>query len=248
MEIKVIIIDDERRGITALQKLLEKYCEHITVIATADNISEGEKIIRNLQPHVVFLDIEMPGGDGFKLLEAFEKIDFEVIFVTAFQEYAIKAIKFLASDYLLKPVKISELQETIRKVRGNLVKRQPKQITRSSSDNNSNSFNKLILTTLEGYYPVSLEEITYCRADDSYTHFYMQNGKHYIVSRQLKEFEQTLSAYNFFRIHKSFLVNMNHIELINKADGGITVVMNNKDELPVSFRKKDEFIGKLKTI
>ncbi|MGN6567188.1 MAG: LytR/AlgR family response regulator transcription factor [Flavipsychrobacter sp.] len=245
METKVIIVDDEKRGITALHKLLDNYCEHISVVATADNIDTAEIAIRKFHPDIVFLDIEMPDGDGFNLLERFDSIDFAVIFVTAFQEYAIKAIKISAFDYLLKPVKISELQETVRRAQINIPE---KQMVSQSIVANPNCFNKLMLATMEGYYLVKLEEILYCKANDSYTHFYMQNGKHYVVSKPLKEFEESLAPYNFFRIHKSFLVNMNHIELVNKLDGGITVVMNSKEQLPVSFRKKDEFIEKLRTI
>ncbi|MBS1688060.1 MAG: response regulator transcription factor [Bacteroidetes bacterium] len=246
METKVIIVDDEKRGITALQKLLEKYCTNISVAATADNIDNAEIAIRKFPPDLVFLDIEMPDGSGFNLLERFDSIDFHVIFVTAFQEYAIKAIKFSAFDYLLKPVKISELQETVRRAQTNINKKQSNAL--QSVITTANPFNKLMLATMEGYYLVKPEEVLYCKADDSYTHFYLQNGKHYIVSKPLKEFEQVLIPYNFFRIHKSFLVNMNHIELVNKLDGGITVVMNSKDQLPVSFRKKDEFIEKLRAI
>lgn len=248
MEIKVIIVDDEQRGITAMQKLLERYCEQIQVVAVANNINDAENKIRMLKPDVVFLDIEMPGGNGFKLLDKFDVIDFEVIFVTAFLEYAITAIKVSALDYLLKPVKILELQLAIKKVKEAIANKQKIQQDANLTTNNYNPLKKIILTTVEGYYPVRLEEISYCKANDNYTHFYMQNGKHHIASKPLKEFEQTLSYYNFFRIHKSFLINMDHIELVNKDNGGVTVIMDNRDELPVSFRKKEEFIEKLRTM
>jgi two-component system LytT family response regulator len=249
MEIKVIIVDDEQRGIIAMQTLLEKYCEQVIVAAVANDIIVAENKIREINPDVVFLDIEMPGGDGFKLLDKFEIIDFEVIFVTAFLEHAIRAIKASAIDYLLKPVNISELQQAIKKVQEVVLrKKRSQQGAVLQSANNFNPLKKLILTTVDGYYPVKLQEIAYCKANDSYTHFYMQNGKHYIASKSLKEFEEVLSGYNFFRIHKSFLINMDHIELVNKESGGISVIMDNQDTLPVAFRKKEEFIEKLRTM
>lgn len=114
-------------------------------------------------------------------------------------------------------------------------------------EKNINPFNKIILSTIEGYYPIKPEEIVYCRADDSYTHFYMQSGQHYVVSRNLKDYEATLSPHNFFRIHKSYMVNINHVRMVKKADG-ITVLMSNNIELPISFRKKDAFINFIKNL
>lgn len=246
--IKAVIIDDEIRGAEALKALLENYCDGVTVSGIAYNITDGNILISKTNPDVVFLDIEMPGGSGFDLLQPMKEINFSVIFVTAYQEYALKAIKFSALDYLLKPVIVSELQETIEKVKK---VRTPKSNERlhllHEVIDHVNPFNKMILSTMEGFYPVKLEHILYCRADDSYTHFYLQDGKHHIVSRQLKEFEEMLVSHNFFRIHKSYLINLNHVEIVNRING-FTVVMSNNDHLPIASRKKDEFIERLKNM
>lgn len=248
MELKALIVDDEERGISVLSQLISKYCTGISVEGTASDIANAEALLKKNKPDVLFLDIEMPGGDCFQLLEKYNDISFDVIFVTAYQEYAIKAIKFSALDYLLKPVKIEDLQAAVEKV---------KKRKRDGNDNRErydhfrsvmnepNPFKKIILSTMEGFYPVRVDEIIYCRADDSYTHFYLVGHKHYVVSKSLKEFEEMFVHLNFFRIHKSYLINLNHIERINKADG-VTVVMSSNDELPVSFRKKDEFIGMIR--
>ncbi len=251
MKIRVIIVDDEERGIIALRELINNYCTDVQIVGTATNIADAESLIKEKEPDLVFLDIEIPGSNGFQLLEKFNEINFEVIFVTAYQEYAIKAIKFSALDYLLKPVRISELQSAIEKIK----KKHHSQTENNTGKyhffktmiNEANPFKKIILSTMEGYYPVKIEDIIYCKADDSYTHFYLQAGKHYIVSKQLKDFDDILQPHNFFRIHKSYLININHIEKVTKTDG-IGVIMSNHEELPVSFRKKDEFIEKIKSI
>jgi two-component system, LytTR family, response regulator len=250
MSIKALIIDDEERGIVALAQLVEKYCKDVIVEGTAMNVADAETLIKSRLPDVVFLDIEMPGGNGFQLLEKFEEVNFEIIFVTAYHEYAIKAIRFSALDYLLKPVKITDLQsaiERIRKRRGNGSGDSEKYRFFKSIINEPNPFKKIILSTMDGYFPIRFEEIIYCRADDSYTHFYLSGNKHHVVSRHLKEFEEMLVPHHFYRIHKSYLVNLNHIERIGKADG-FTVFMSNNDELPVSFRKKEEFISLIKKL
>ncbi len=247
MNIKAIIVDDEERGISALQKLIENYCKEVKVEATASDITDAEMKIRAINPDIVFLDIEMPGGSGFELLEKFDEINFNIVFVTAYQEHAIRAIRFSALDYLLKPVKIDDLRQAVERVKmKHAEKNNEKYRFLKNTLSQANPFNRIILTTMEGYYPVKIEEIIYCKADDSYTHFYLPDGKHHIVSKQLKEYEDLLEHHNFFRIHKSFLINLNHIEKILKTDG-TSVVMSNKDELPVSLRKKDEFIFKLRS-
>jgi len=248
MKIKAAIVEDEIRGANALRQLLETYCEDVSVSGVAYNVSEGRALIDKTNPDLVFLDIEMPGGSGFDLLQTMTEVNFSVIFVTAYQEYALKAIKFSALDYLLKPVKVSELQDTIEKVKKIYAPRNNERYhLLNEVIDQVNPFNKMILSTMEGFYPVKLEDILYCKADDSYTHFYLKDGKHHIVSKQLKEFEEMLVTHNFFRIHKSYLINLNHVEIVNRING-FTVVMTNNEQLPIAFRKKDEFIDRLKSM
>ena len=248
MKIKAAIIEDEIRGAEALKTLLETYCEDVTVAGIAHNITDGKALIDETEPDVVFLDIEMPGGSGFDLLQPMKEVNFSIIFVTAYEEYAVKAIKFSAMDYLLKPVMIPDLRETVEKAKKiQAVKNMERLHLLHDVIDRANPFNKMILTTMEGFYPVKLEHILYCKADDSYTHFYLQDGKHHLVSKQLKEFEEMLVSHNFFRIHKSYLINLNHVEIVNRING-FTVVMTNKDHLPIASRKKDEFIDRLKNM
>jgi two-component system, LytTR family, response regulator len=248
MEMKAIIVDDEERGIIALQQLLQMYCTGIVVAGTATNIKDAENKIREMQPDIVFLDIEMPGGNGFRLLERFDNITFDIIFVTAYNNYAIKAIKFAALDYILKPVKDTELQEAVEKVIKNKAKKESEKYRfLKETFSKSNTFNKIVLQSTEEYHLVKLEDIVYCKASDNYTYFHMNDGRHYIVSKQLKDYEEILVPHNFFRIHKTYLININHVEKISKADG-LSVIMTNRDELPVSFRKKDEFIERIKSL
>ena len=245
--LKAIIVDDEERGINALSKLIENYCPDIQVIATARNVEEASLAIKELKPEIVFLDIEMPEKSGFDLLNSFDHIDFEIVFITAFQEYAIKAIKFAALDYLLKPVNISELVEVIEKfkIKKAGISSREKYAILKQSLSTANAFKKIILTDAENFHFVNIEDILYCKAEDNYTRFVAINDKKYIVSRLLKEYDDLLHMNNFFRIHKSYLVNMNHVEKVIKKDGA-SVLMSNKEELPVSSRKKDEFFTFLK--
>lgn len=245
MAISVVIVDDEERGIVALTQLILRYCDDAAVAGTATNISDAADIIRAREPDVVFLDIEMPGGNGFQLLEQFDPIPFETIFVTAYQEYALKAIRFSALDYLLKPVKVAELKAALERVRNRKFLKSKEQFEMLGSAFREPSFSRLILSTLDGYYPVKPEDIIYCKSNDSYTHFYLSGGRHYLVSKNLKEVEEMLTPPFFFRVHKSYLININHIEKVSKRDG-LTVHMSNKEELPVSVRRRDDFVRLLK--
>jgi two-component system LytT family response regulator len=248
MELKAIIVDDEERGLIVLQQLLEVYCTGVQVVGAATSIADAMEKIAAAQPDVVFLDIEMPGGNGFKLLEQIEEVTFDVIFVTAYHQYAIKAIRFAALDYLLKPVKIDELQAALERVRKNREKKdKDKYSFLKEAFSKANTFNRIMLQSLDQYHLIKLDDILYCKASDNYTYFYTRGGKHYLVTKQLKEYEELLSTHNFFRIHKTYLVNIDHVERVNKTDG-VTVVMSNQDELPVAFRKKEEFIERLKNL
>lgn len=243
--IRAVIVDDEERGIIALKQLLLRYCPNVLIAGEATNIADAASTIHTTKPDVVFLDIEMPDGNGFQLIQQFEQIDFQVIFVTAYQEYAIQAIKCSALDYLLKPIRPKDLQDAVQRIHMKQPGKGNDQLALLRSHlTNSNSPTRIVLSTAEGYYPVRVEDIIYCKANDSYTHVYLCGGKHYLVSRNLKEIEDMLVYPSFYRIHKSFLINLNHIEKITKTDG-LCVHMSNHDQLPVSFRKKDDFLKSL---
>jgi two-component system, LytTR family, response regulator len=243
--VNAIIIDDEERGINALQQLILKYCSGLNVAAVAMNIHDGADLINEHKPDVVFLDIEMPGGNGFQLLEKFDKINFEIIFVTAYNDYAIKALRFSALDYLLKPVKIEELQNAVERLKNKQSFNQNKIQHLKSSLADGNPFNKIVLSTTGGYCFVKIADIIYCEADENYTHFYLKDNIKHTASKPLKEYEELFERHNFYRTHKSYLVNLNQIEFVNKDSW---VIMSNRKEVPISFRKRAEFFQLIKDV
>lgn len=239
--IKAVIIDDEKKSRETLFFLLERYCPNVNVVAQADGYISGMSSIKDTNPDVIFLDIQMPDGNGFKLLEDIGNINFDVIFTTAFDQYAIKAIKYSALDYLLKPIVPDDLKVAVDKVE----KKKTGDDTRTNINfllenirNKNTDFKKIVLSTSEGMYVVEIKNIIRCESDDCYTYFYMEDGKRVIVSKTLKEIEELLGEYNFLRPHRSHLINTIHIKNYNKTDGG-TVIMSDGSLIPVSRRKKD---------
>lgn len=244
--LKAIIIDDEKNGITLLQNLLEKYFKDIiTVTATADSAEAGLACIKKQAPDVVFLDVEMPFKSGFDMLETLGVFDFEVIFTTAHNKYALKAIKISALDYLLKPIDLEELKSAIDK----LVQKNTHQKTQLADlfQNRGRELQhrkQIGLPTNDGVVFVYLDELVRCESDKNYTNFYFDNKKKLLICRTLKEVDELLSNFHFFRIHKSHLVNMNKIKQYKKAEGG-QVIMADDASLPLSKEMRDKFISML---
>jgi two-component system, LytTR family, response regulator len=243
--LKGVIIDDELKSRESLKILLDDFCDNIEVKAVCENCAQGIEAIKTYNPDVVFLDIQMHRESGFDLLSQLSTIRFEVIFTTAYSEYAIKAFKVSAIDYLLKPISIDELKKALEKVEkklnGNISLRieQLMQNLRPSSQSN-----KLALPTIEGLIFIRTEDILYCEASSNYTIFHMTDGKHHVVSRTLKEYDDLLEPHNFFRIHNSYLVNLNSVKMYVRGEGGY-VIMNNEKALDVSKRKKQAFLERL---
>ncbi len=239
-----VIIDDESSGREILHELIKEYVPQITIVGMADSVQTGIEIIQLEEPDIVFLDIEMPRGTGFDILSQLEKRNFQVIFVTAYDQYAMRAIKFSALDYLLKPINITDLQMAVKKA-----------IRQSEEDSSDQRINFLLeeihakqknneritLPTIDGFDIVSINDIVYCQSDRNYTQFFFSDQKKVLVTKTLKEYEKQLAALDFFRIHQSYLVNLNHIRKYIKGRGGY-VVMSNGDELEVSRRQKPEFV------
>lgn len=244
--INAIIIDDEKKCISLLQKTIEKQFNDINIVATAANADEGITLIRQHEPDLIFLDIEMPNKNGFDLLMAFDDINFDVIFTTAYNQYAIKAIKFSALDYILKPIDPDDLKTAINRFKQKQKTSQKNQINLlfDNLKNLKNTFSKISVSTNEGVIFLNITDIIYCEATGSYTQFYLRNNEKLLSSRTLKDFDELLAEHNFFRIHHSFLININEIKRYIKGDGG-SVIMSNGDEVPVSRRKKEEFMRKL---
>lgn len=241
--LKALLVDDEAHGTETLMRMLTAHCPNIKVVAVADSVKTAIEYITLHNPDVVFLDIEMPPGNGFDVLEAFPNPAFETIFVTAYHEYAIRALRQSAVDYLLKPVNLSELREAVdrlfqRKSNSN----DPRYEALKEALIQTQKIERIVLPSSEAYRFVEVADIDYCRGDDCYTHFHLTDGRHHVVSKTLKEYDELLSDQGFFRIHKSFLVNTTHIKQVNKADG-MSVLMSSGQELPVSQRRREEFMS-----
>ncbi len=241
--IRSVIIDNEIKSRKTLSNFLTKYCKDVNIIGEADGVASGIELINSLTPDLVFLDIEMTDGTGFKLLESFEDIKFSVIFVTAYSEYAVKAFKISAVDYLLKPINPKELMEAIEKYK--------KEIGLKGIHNklevllgNQSTVKKIAFPTSDGIELVKIDQIMHCEADDNYTSIFLNSDRRIIVSKTIKEYDIMLSEFDFYRIHQSHLVNLNYISKFIKNDGGYVILENGK-KLPVSRRNKQEFLEKL---
>ena len=244
--INTIIIDDEKKCVSLLSKTLEKNFPEVNIIATANNADDGTRLIRLHEPDLIFLDIEMPNKTGFDLLTTLDEINFDIIFTTAYHQYAIKAIRFSALDYLLKPVDEEDLNAAITRYKQKQKSNKNEQINMlvDNLKNLSNAYSKISVSTAEGVIFLNVADIIYCEATGSYTQFFLRNNEKLLSSRTLKDFEDILTEHNFFRIHNSFLINNNEIKRYIKGEGG-SVIMSNGNEVLVSRRKKEEFMRKL---
>ncbi len=243
--IKAIIVDDEKRGRETLQNLLGKYTKTVEVLDMAESAKEGIDLIKKLNPDLVFLDIEMPHGSGFDLLESFKgEINFEVIFTTAYDQYAIQAIKFAALDYLLKPIDIEELQMAITRVAQKMEEVGSSKNFEIFLENLRGGSKKIALPTANGISFIDIENIIRCEASGNYTCFYLKDQPKILVSKTLKEFEDMLAEQDFYRVHNSHLVNLNHVVKYVKL-GGDMVVMDDGSEIEISRRKKEGFLNRL---
>jgi len=242
--LKAIIIDDEKKSVQAMERLLARYCSDVFIISTANGCESGIEVINRFKPDVVFLDIQMPDGSGFKLLEEVGEINFEVIFTTAYDQFAIKAIKYSALDYLLKPIVPNDLKVAVEKAKkkklGGQVNRNIEVLLENIKTPRDEP-KKIVLSTSEGMHIVKVSDIIRCESDDYYTRFYFLNGKKLMVSKTLKENEELLSAHNFIRPHKSHLVNVAYIKSFMRIDGGV-IVMTDSSKIPVSRRKREKVI------
>jgi two-component system LytT family response regulator len=253
--LNAIIVDDEYKGREVLKTLLLKYCPVVKIVGSASGVKEAKQLIDENNPDLVFLDIEMPGGGGFKLIEDFEEPGFNVIFVTSYDQYALKAIKFSALDYLLKPVLVPELQRAIEKAV--LLKRQSVLLGTqlkilSSNLSNPSSPGKLYLNNKTRANYVMVKDIMYLRADVNYTTIYVSSGEKHLVAKPLKEYDEILCTpgTGFLRIHKSSIVNPSFVEGLEDSDI-LRVVLPKRILLEVSRRKRkevEETLEKIKKI
>lgn len=240
--LKAIIIDDEARGRTALRQKLWDYCPEVSLVGEAENAEEGIQLIAAKDPNIVFLDIQMPRIDGFKMLERLPRKNFQVIFTTAYDQYALKAIKFSAFDYLLKPVDIEELKSAVSRINNLQVADTEKKLQLLKENLTAKkSFHKIAISTQQGLSFFEVNDIVYLEAVRNYTSIHFNNHSKRIASKTLKDFEELLPSTFFFRIHHSYIININFINKYIKGDGG-QVELTNGVHLDVSRRKKEEFL------
>jgi two-component system LytT family response regulator len=248
---KAILVDDEPDGIKTLQKLLERHCPSVTIAAACSNASVAKQQIETLKPDVVFLDIQMPGKSGIEMIGELREKKFEIIFVTAHNEYMLQALQYSAADYLLKPVDEDRLIEAVQRAEKRLQEGKKEELTETLLYNigkaGQPSEMRLCLPTLKGFIILKLDDIIYCEAERSYTVFHLAEKKPVTVSKPLLEYENILDDTSFFRIHKSFLINLKHVKEYQRGEGG-TVIMSNNAEIEVSRRKKEQFMLKIKEI
>ena len=247
---KVIITDDEILVAQNLEMLLKRYCPDIIVEGIAHSAKDAEALIRDKRPDIVFLDVEMPNGNGFDLLKRFDQINFGVIFVTAFDHYAIKAIKYSAIDYLLKPIDINELVAAVEKADQQIKNKcvnQGLNLLLNNLAQPSARLQKLTLPTMDGMIFVNIDEILYCKSDGNYTSFYLANGQTPMATRQIGTYEDLLPEPLFCRIHRQYIVNVNKVSKYIKGRGGY-VVMSDGKVIDVSVRKKEDFLNAYKVM
>jgi two-component system LytT family response regulator len=247
--LKAVIVDDEPDAVQFIESLLQEYCPRIEVAGKAHSATEGVDVIRAVQPDLVFLDVQMPHGSGFDLLSVLPEKTFDVIFITAYNQYALQAIKFSAIDYILKPININEFIEAVHKVEekragnGNREKvyqtllenlRMPRPV-------------KLAIPTTDGIEYLNTSEIIRVEADRSYSWFFMTGGRKYLVSRNLKEYQELLGELDFFRPHNSHLINLSHVKKFIRHEGGY-IEMSDNSNVPISRGKRDLFLAHMARI
>jgi two-component system LytT family response regulator len=249
-KIHTILVDDEARGLNSLQKMLQQSCPQIETVACCDNADDAKKKILELEPQLVFLDIAMPVKNGLDLLNELPGVGFEVIFVTAHDNYLLQALHFSAVDYLLKPIGDDQLKEAVRRAEDRIARgfdsRPRDTLLHNRQTRDEHRKSKLCIPSLKGFQVVELDQIIYCEASGNYTLFFTSDGKPPIcASRPIHEYEALLEDSGFIRVHKSHLINMEHVKEYQRGEGG-RVVLSNDFAVEVSRRKKDVFIERMK--
>jgi len=247
--ITTILVDDEPRGLSALQRLLEFNCPEVAIIGVCSSADEAKEKIRQLKPELVFLDIAMPEKNGFDLLNEIGPIHFEIIFVTAHNDFMLQAFRFSAVDYLLKPVENSLLIDAVNRAALRIGDKTSNEALETLLYNFRQKEGvqkmKICITSLKGFQVVNLSDILYCEASSNYTNFHFTNRPVICASKPIHEYEELLADCNFIRIHKSCVVNLEHVKEYLRGEGG-TVILSNGQRLEVSRRKKEAFIHQMK--
>ncbi|CAN5500429.1 LytTR family DNA-binding domain-containing protein [soil metagenome] len=239
-----IIIDDEKQCITSLELTIQMHCPDLIIDKTCESAEQGIVAIQEFKPDLVFLDIEMPKMNGFEMLEKLGKIHFNVIFTTAYNQFAIKAFRYSALDYLLKPIDPDDLKDTIKRYQSsnNTPYKEQFELLLQNIRLQHSKPQRVALSTGDGLIFVNTDEIMYCQSESNYTYVHLTNGERMLLARSLKEFEDTLSGNDFHRIHNSFVVNLNQIKKFVRSDGGY-VIMNNGTQITIARARREEFFA-----
>jgi len=244
--ITAILIDDEKHCNQTLEIEIGRHCPDVKILGSYTSGKEGLAAINSLQPNLVFLDIEMPWMNGFELLQKIEHLNFDVIFITAYDNYAIKAFRFSAIDYLLKPIQHQLLVSAIEKVKlknnHNLPYEQLETLLHNMKNNTEN--NRVVFSTSEGLEIVEIKDIVRCQSDNNYTYIYLSSGEHIFLSKTLKEVEQMIQSSTFIRVHQSHLVNINFIKRFVKGDGGYLLLKDDK-QVSVSKSRREQLMHRI---
>ena len=248
--IKCLIVEDDLLSKEIVQDIIIENFEKLQIVGSAQNIEEAKSKIEEFNPDLILLDVELPDGNSLMLLDHFKDRNFQVIFITSHDNYALEAFKYSAVDYILKPIDIEALKKAVKKV---ISKRRETEnqfkleflMNNLSRNNNENA--KIALPSAEGLHFVRIKDIIRCQAESNYTHIYLLDGEELIISRSLKEFEEILPSHSFYRVHKSHLINLNYIKKFIKHDGG-NVIMEDGSSIAVATRKKDKFLGSVKKL
>lgn len=245
---RAIIVEDELNVREGFVKLINTFCPEVNIIDVAETVETALEIINNSEFEILFLDINLPDGSGFDLIHRLQNRNFHIVFVTAYDQYAIDAFKISAVDYLLKPVSPDLLKNALQKLKSLPASNEDKrmEVLDARVKRSFKSTEKIILKDGDSMQLVVINDIIYCNAEGSYTTFYLKDGKQIITSQNLKEYERMLSPYGFIRNHHSFLINLNHVISIQKSDGGY-IIMSDNSNLPLSIRKKAAVVEALKT-
>ncbi len=242
--IRCILIDDEKNALEMMEWLLKTYCPQVEIMAMCSSAEQGIEAIRKFKPDVVFLDIEMPKMNGFDMLEQFDKLTFDVVFCTAYDQFAIRAFKYSALNYLLKPVDPEDLKATVQRIEERKTvptKEQFELLLQNMQQQAKTTPQRIALTTNDGLIFVPTADIIYCEAESNYTSVVLDGGKKILVSKVLKEIDEALSGPDFYRVHSSFLINLNRIKKFVRGDGGY-IIMDNDATVSISRSRKQEFM------
>lgn len=240
-KLQAIIIDDELDNVKLLSLQLRMYCPQVDVVAECTKSEEGLREIKRLNPAVVFLDIEMPRMNGFELLEQVGEINFSLVFVTAYDQFAVKAFRYSAVDYLLKPIDTRELQEAIKKIehQKKVESQQIEHLRQQYKVKHAVLPEKLALPYQNGVTFVAVKDIIYCEADDNYTRFFLNDGQMYLVTKTMREIQEVLEEREFLRVHRQYIINLNQIKKFVKGEGSY-LVMQNEQTIPIARNQKEK--------